>query len=91
MRYFNSSYKILGKEIEKLLLHSTISGCGNMIADATQGMVPNIIKQKFIGDWQIYRNKYALSIVSECLKMDAQTIIICSANKDCYETVSCSI
>lgn len=50
MRYFNTSYKILGKEIEKLLLHNTVSRCGNMIADAIQGMIPNIIKQKFFRD-----------------------------------------
>lgn len=91
MRYFNTSYKILNKEIENLLLHNTISRRGNMIADAIQGTISNIIKQKFIGDWQIYRYKYALSVVLECLKMDAQTNIICSANKDCYETISCFI
>lgn len=50
MRYFNTNYKILDKEIENLLLHNTISRRGNMIADAIQGTIPNIIKQKFIGD-----------------------------------------
>lgn len=93
MRYFNISYKFLGKEIEKLpRLHSTISRCSNKIADAIKATtMPDIIKQKFIVDWQIYRYSYALSIVLECPKMDAQTNITCYTNKECYETLRCSI
>lgn len=52
--------------------------------------MPHVMKQKFIADWWLYRYNSALLIVSEWLKMDAETNI-CFTKKDFDEAWRCSI
>jgi hypothetical protein len=91
MGYYNICWKSWGKEIERVpLLQNIISEHNNMIIDTIMATtMPHIMKQKFIVDWWLYRYNYALLIVSEWLKMDAETNMF--YKKDFDEARRCSI